>query len=118
MKQIQDLGLDIMVTELDVDDVDVPGPKVAQTVSDKYSQFLDIVNPYVRVITFEALQDDPAAPHTHNLFLRNKDASGAAYMTAHAFGPALTALQRPGGSQRRSPTGPSTPSPAAPSAAH
>jgi len=118
MKQIQDLGLDIMVTELDVDDVDVPGPKVEQTVSDKYSQFLDIVNPYVRVITFEGLQDDPAAPHTHNLFLRSKDASGSAYMTAGAFGPALTALQRPGSSRRRSPTVTSTLSPAATSAAH
>jgi endo-1,4-beta-xylanase len=99
MEQIQDLGLDIMVTELDVDDVDVPGPKVAQIVSDKYSQFLDIINPYVRVITFEGLQDDPGAPHTHNLFVHNKDASGSTYMTARAFGPVLTALQRPGGSR-------------------
>jgi endo-1,4-beta-xylanase len=99
MKQVQDLGLDIMVTELDVDDVDVPGPKIAQTVADKYSQFLDIVGPFVRVITFEGLQDDSAAPHTHNLFLHDKDASGSAYATAHAFGPALTALRRPGGSR-------------------
>ena len=95
MKQIQDLGLDIMVTELDVDDVGVPAPKIAQTVADKYSQFLDIVDPYVRVITFEGLQDDPNAPHAHNLFLHDKNASGSAYMTARAFGPALTALQRP-----------------------
>jgi endo-1,4-beta-xylanase len=94
MKQIQDLGLDLMVTELDVDDVDVPGPKIAQTVADKYSQFLDIVGPYVRAITFEGLQDDPAAPHAHNLFLNDKNASGSAYMAARAFGPALTALQR------------------------
>jgi endo-1,4-beta-xylanase len=99
MKQVQDLGLDVMVTELDVDDVDVPGPKIEQTVADKYSQFLDIVNPYVRVITFEGLQDDPAVPHTHNLFLHNKDASGSSYMAARALGPALTALQRPGGSR-------------------
>jgi len=99
MQQVQDLGLDVMVTELDVDDVDIPAPKVAQTVADKYSQFLDIVGPYVRVITFEGLQDDPAAPHTHNLFVHNKDASGSAYMTASAFGPALTALRRPGASR-------------------
>lgn len=101
MKQIQDLGLDIMVTELDVDDVDVPEPKIAQAVADKYSQFLDIVNPYVRVITFEGLEDDPAAPHTHNLFLHDKDASGSSYLKAPAFGAALTALQRPGASERR-----------------
>jgi endo-1,4-beta-xylanase len=99
MKQIQDLGLDIMVTELDVDDIDVPEPKIAQTVADKYSQFLDIVNPYVRVITFEGLEDDPASPHTHNLFLHNKDAAGSAYMAAPALGSALMALQRPGSSR-------------------
>jgi endo-1,4-beta-xylanase len=100
MKQIQDLGLDIMVTELDVDDVDVPEPKIAQTVAGKYNQYLDIVGPYVRVITFEGLEDDPAAPHTHNLFLHDKDASGSEYVKAPAFGAALTALQRPGGSER------------------
>jgi endo-1,4-beta-xylanase len=99
MKQVQDLGLDVMVTELDVDDVDVPGPKIAQTVADKYSEFLDIVGPYVKVITFEGLQDDPVAPHTHNLFLHDKDASGSAYMAAPAFGRALTALRSPGGSR-------------------
>jgi hypothetical protein len=117
MQQVQDLGLDIMVTELDVDDVDVPEPKIEQTVADKYSQFLDIVSPYVRVITFEGLQDDPAALHTHNLFLHNKDASGSAYMTARAFGPALTALQRPGGN-RRSPAVAPTSSPASRTSAH
>jgi endo-1,4-beta-xylanase len=99
MKQVQDLGLDVMVTELDVDDVDVPGPKVAQTVADKYSQFLDIVGPYVQVITFEGLQDDPAAPHAHNLFLQSKDAYGSTYMKSRAFDSALTALRQPGGSR-------------------
>ena len=99
MKQVQDLGLDVMVTELDVDDVGVPGPKIDQVVADKYSQYLDIIGPYVKVITFEALEDDPNAPHTHNLFLHDKDATGARYSTARAFGPALTALEHPGGSR-------------------
>jgi endo-1,4-beta-xylanase len=99
MKQIQDLGLDIMVTELDVDDVGVPEPQVAQAIADKYNQYLDIVAPYVRVITFEGLQDDPAAPHTHNLFLHDKNASGSEYAKARAFGAALTAIQRPAGSR-------------------
>lgn len=97
MKQVQDLGLEVMVTEFDVDDIGVPAPKIEQTVADKYSQYLDIVGPYVKVITFEGLNDDPVAPHTHNLFLHEKDASGANYMTARAFGPALTALQHPEG---------------------
>jgi endo-1,4-beta-xylanase len=99
MKQIQNLGLDIMVTELDVDDVGVPEPQIAQAVADKYNQYLDIVAPYVRVITFEGLQDDPAAPHTHNLFLHDKNASGSEYAKARAFGAALTAIQRPVGSR-------------------
>jgi endo-1,4-beta-xylanase len=99
MKQAQDLGLDVMVTELDVDDVGVPAPKVAQTVADKYSEFLDIVGSFVKGITFEGLQDDPVAPRTHNLFLHDKDASGSAYMAAPAVSGALTALRSLGGSR-------------------
>jgi endo-1,4-beta-xylanase len=62
LKQIQDLGLDVMVTELDVDDVDVPAPLIDQTVASKYAEFLDLMDPYVKVITFEQLRDDPSLP--------------------------------------------------------
>jgi len=94
MRQIQDLGLDIMITELDVDDYGVSESRVSQTVADKYSQFLDIISPFVRVITFEALEDDPAAPHVHDLFTREMNASGSAYKPAQAFASAMAAIQR------------------------
>ena len=75
MKQIRDLGLDLMVTELDVDDVDVQGPQIVQTVAAKYSEYLALVSPFVKVITFEGLRNDPAIArrpdglaHKPNLF--------------------------------------------------
>jgi endo-1,4-beta-xylanase len=62
LKQIQDLGLEIMITEFDVDDVNVPASLVDQTVADKYSQFIDLMAPFVKIITFEELTDDPNIP--------------------------------------------------------
>jgi endo-1,4-beta-xylanase len=59
LKQVRDLGLEIMITELDVDDVDVPGPLIDQTVAGKYGEFIDLMGPFVKVITFEQLRDDP-----------------------------------------------------------
>jgi hypothetical protein len=82
-----------MVTELDVDDVGVRPSNISQVVADKYSQFLEIVDPYVRVITLEALEDDPAAPHVYNLFRQNPDPSGAGYEAAPAFSAAMRALR-------------------------
>lgn len=61
-KQIQDLGLQIMITEFDVDDVGVPPQLVNQTVAAKYGEFVDIMGPYVTSITFEALNNNPAYP--------------------------------------------------------
>jgi hypothetical protein len=61
-KQIRDLGLQIMITEFDVDDLGVPAPQVKQAVANKYGEFLDIMGPYVSAITFEALRDKPALP--------------------------------------------------------
>jgi endo-1,4-beta-xylanase len=62
LKQVQDLGLDIMITELDVDDVNVPGPLIDQTVARKYGEFIDLVGPFVKVITFEELSDEAGFP--------------------------------------------------------
>ena len=61
-KQIHELGLEIMITEFDVDDLGVPAPQVKQAVASKYGEFLDIMGPYVSAITFEALRDNPALP--------------------------------------------------------
>jgi len=77
-RRVQDLGLDIMITEFDVDDVDVPGPMIDQTVAAKYTEFLEIMGPFVKVITFEQLRNDPGLPkrpdglpHRPNLFDAN-----------------------------------------------
>jgi endo-1,4-beta-xylanase len=84
LKQVQDLGLDIMITELDVDDVDVPGPQIAQTVAQKYGEYLALVSPFVKIITFEQLRNDPSIPkrpdglaHKPNLFNEDYGKNGA-----------------------------------------
>lgn len=94
MKQVQDIGLEIMVTEFDVDDVDVPGPLIEQTIARKYGEYLDLVMPYVKVITFEGLRNDPAMPkradgfaHLPNIFDQN-------YRPNLAFNAAVSSLQR------------------------
>jgi endo-1,4-beta-xylanase len=75
LEEIRGLGLEIMVTELDVDEVDVPGPQIAAAAASKISEFLDIVSPYVSAITLEALRNEPYSnakgngnAHTQNLF--------------------------------------------------
>ncbi len=59
LRQIQDLGLETMVTELDVDDVDVPAQLIDETVARKYAEFIELVGPFVKVITFEELRANP-----------------------------------------------------------
>jgi endo-1,4-beta-xylanase len=77
-KACQDLGLEIMVTELDVDDSNIPLPEVDAAVARKYAEYLDLVGPFASSITFEALADDPHLPkrpdgvaHRPNLFDQN-----------------------------------------------
>jgi endo-1,4-beta-xylanase len=75
LEQIRGLGLDIAVTELDVDEIGVPAPQIAQAAASKIGEFLDIVSPYVGSITLEALSNEPYVSaqgngniHTQNLF--------------------------------------------------
>ena len=62
LKEDQGPRAQIMVTELDVDDTEVPAPDVDRTVASKYGEFLDLMMPYVKVVAFEQLRDDPALP--------------------------------------------------------
>jgi endo-1,4-beta-xylanase len=62
LKQIQDLGLEIMITELDVDDIGVPGPMIDTVVAQKYSEFLDLVGPFAPLISFQGAADYPNQP--------------------------------------------------------
>lgn len=78
MQQVSDAGFDIMITEMDVDDVNVPGPQIADTVASKYREFLDITLPFVKVITLEGLRNESSTPkrpdgfaHQPNIFDEN-----------------------------------------------
>ncbi len=62
LKQIKDLGLQIFITELDVDDVGVPEPMVDRVVAQKYSEFLDLVGPSATLISFQQLTDSSDLP--------------------------------------------------------
>jgi endo-1,4-beta-xylanase len=92
LKQIQDLGLEIMITELDVDDVDLPGSIIDQTVADKYGQFIDIVGPFVKVITFEGLRDDPSLPKRSDGLPHRPNLLDAQYEPTPAYSATVKAL--------------------------
>jgi endo-1,4-beta-xylanase len=75
LQKIRDLGLDIMVTELDVDDHGIAPREITRVVASKYAEFLSIVGPFVSSVTFEALRNEPTLPrrpdgvaHSPNLF--------------------------------------------------
>ena len=61
-KRLHDAGLEIMITEFDVDTVDVPATSIDRIVASKYAEFIDIMGPYVKAITFEQVRDDPSLP--------------------------------------------------------
>lgn len=62
LKQVQDLGLEIMITEMDVDDVGVSASMIDQVVTEKYGKYLDLVGPFVTLISFQQLEDSPSVP--------------------------------------------------------
>jgi endo-1,4-beta-xylanase len=92
LKQVQDLGLESMVTELDVDDVDVAGPLIDQTAASKYSEFIDLVGPFVKVITFEGLRDDPSLPKRSDGVAHRPNLLGARYEPTPAYSATVKAL--------------------------
>jgi len=54
---LQDLGLEIMITELDVDDSHVPNAVRDEVVAQRFAEYLELVGPFARVITFQTLAD-------------------------------------------------------------
>jgi endo-1,4-beta-xylanase len=92
LKQIQDLGLEVMITELDVDDVNVPGPLIDETVARKYTEFIDLVGPFVRVITLEELRDEPDLPRRSDGFAHRPDLLDTAYHPSPAYTAVAKAL--------------------------
>ena len=98
LKQIQDLGLEIMITEFDVDDVGVSGPLIDQTVASKYSEFIDLMGPFVKVITFEGLRDDPSQPRRSDGLTHRPNMFDADYKPTAAYSAVVKALTTlPGG---------------------
>jgi endo-1,4-beta-xylanase len=93
LKKIRDLGLEIMVTELDVDDTEVPAPDVDRTVASKYGEFLDLMMPYVKVVTFEQLRDDPALPKRPDGLPHRPNLFDASYQPTPAYRAVLGSLQ-------------------------
>ena len=59
---LKDMNLEILITELDVNDSAIPAAKVDEAVAQTYFEFLELVGPFAKVITFEALQDIPTLP--------------------------------------------------------
>jgi endo-1,4-beta-xylanase len=95
LKKVQDLGLDIMITELDVDDTEVPGPDIDRTVAAKYGEFLDLMMPYVKVVTFEQLIDDPGLPKRPDGLLHRPNLFDARYQPTLAYRTVLASLELP-----------------------
>jgi endo-1,4-beta-xylanase len=80
LSQMRDLGMEILITELDVDDAKFSGPTLDEQVAQTYVQYLKLVGPYTKVICLEALGDRATEsgqiaharldgqPHRPNLF--------------------------------------------------
>jgi endo-1,4-beta-xylanase len=92
LRAVRELGLEIMITELDVDDSGIPGPQVDDAVARRYVEFLELVGPFVSVINFYALEDYVGLPkrpdgliHRPNLFDTSFQKKPAYYATAKAL---------------------------------
>jgi endo-1,4-beta-xylanase len=94
LKQVQDLGLEIMITELDVDDVDVPGRLIDETVANKYAEFLDLMMPYVNVVTLETLRNNPYLPKRPDGLAHRPNLLDTNYQPTAAYDATLASLQR------------------------
>ena len=81
-----------MITEFDVDDVDVPGPLIDQTVASKYGEFIDLMGPFVKVITFEGLRDDPNLPRRADGLPHRPNMFDASYKPTAAYSAVVKAL--------------------------
>jgi len=92
LKKIQDLGLEIMITELDVDDVDVPAPLIDSTVARKYSEFIDLVGPFASSISFQNVADDPTLPKRPDGLSSRPDLFDSSYQAKPSYIAASQAL--------------------------
>ena len=92
-QQVRDMGLELLITELDVDNVGVPPADVDKVTASKYSEFIDILGPYVKVITLEALEDYPAGSGAPDAIAR-ANIFDVDYQPKQAFASLTDALNR------------------------
>src|SRR6266702_4321308 len=93
-KQVRDLGLEIMVTELDVDSVNVAGTVLDQTAASQCGAFLDIMAPYAKVITLEALREEPSIPKQPDGLRPYSNLFDGNYKPTPSYSAAVQALER------------------------
>jgi endo-1,4-beta-xylanase len=81
LSQMRDLGLDVFITELDVDDTALPLANLDERIAQTYVEYLSLVGPYAKMICLEQLGDKGSfndqqiehrradlQPHRPNLF--------------------------------------------------
>ena len=94
LEQIQQLGFEIMITELDVDDVDVSGSLIDQTVASKYAEFIDLMGPFVKVVTFEAVRDYPELPRRSDGLMHRPNLLDPQFNPTPAYTAAVKAMMK------------------------
>jgi endo-1,4-beta-xylanase len=93
LNQVRDLGLEVLITELDVDDIGVSGPDMDGTVAAKYGEFLDLMMPHIKVVTFEALRDNPYLPKRPDGLAHRPNLLDVNYQPTAAYKATLASLQ-------------------------
>lgn len=92
MTALKDMNLEVLITELDVDDSAIPEPQVDEAVARTYQEFLEIVGPFAKVITFEALADFPQLPKRPDGNVTRPNLWDADYRKKPAYDTTLKAL--------------------------
>ncbi len=64
MEELRQQGLEVHITELDVDTGGIAPADREQAVAERYGEFVELVAPYATSITLEGLHDDPTYPRT------------------------------------------------------
>jgi endo-1,4-beta-xylanase len=89
---LKDMNLEVLITELDVDDSAVAEPQVDEAVARTYQEFLEIVLPFAKVITLEALADIRELPKRSDGFLPRPNLWDTDYRRKPAYDAVLKAL--------------------------
>ena len=89
---LKDMNLEVLITELDVDDSVIPEPQVDEAVARTYQEFLEIVGPFAKVITLEALQDIKELPKRPDGFIPRPNLWDIEYRKKPAYAATQKAL--------------------------